>query len=155
MADAGRLPIEPEFVHHVGIVVKDMDRALATFKSLFGLEPGVDVLGKTAPVRIAFLRVGQMWIELLQPLEPNGEDLAAKVLRERGEGLHHLCFEISDIGEQLAALDAAGVALIDRVPRRGPTGLFGFLLPSAAHGVLVELLEHQEAEPDSTLRGDP
>jgi methylmalonyl-CoA epimerase len=150
-AGPGHLPVEPEFIHHVGIVVRDMDRAITTFKSVFGLEPGIDFVGKAFPVRMAFLRIGQMWIELLQPLEPDGDDPAATALRERGEGLHHLCFEVTDIGKGLAVLDAAGVPLADRVPRRGHAGLFGYLRADALHGVVVELLDHQGTDPDPTV----
>jgi methylmalonyl-CoA/ethylmalonyl-CoA epimerase len=90
-------------------------------------------------VRIGFLTVGESRIELV---EPTSEDTGvARFLASRGEGFHHVCFEVPDLAATLDELAAGGVELIDRAPRAGADGPVAFIHPRSAHGVLVELVE--------------
>ena len=128
---------------HVGIVVHNIDAALATYCNLLGFR----LLERTdAPahgVEIAFLDAGNGTIELLSP---TGDDSGtARFLARRGEGPHHVCFAVDDIEKMLAELRARGIRLIDEKPRPGIHGLVAFLHPQAAHGMMIELLQKTEA----------
>jgi methylmalonyl-CoA/ethylmalonyl-CoA epimerase len=94
-------------------------------------------------VRVAFLAVGESRIELLEPTSPDSP--VAKFLEKNGEGTHHVAYEVEDLEGALAELAAAGVKLIDQVPRRGAHGTrIAFLHPKATGGVLTELCEPGE-----------
>jgi len=128
---------------HVGVVVQSIDAALATYCGLLGFR----LLERTdAPdhgVEIAFLDAGHGTIELLSP---TGDDSGtARFLARRGEGPHHVCFAVDDIEMALAELRARGLRLIDEVPRPGIHGLVAFLHPQTAHGMMIELLQKDEA----------
>ncbi len=90
-------------------------------------------------VRIAFLAVGESKIELVEPTDTTTG--VARFLESKGEGFHHVCLEVADLRAALMRLEADGVELIDRIPRRGAEGPVGFLHPRSCHGVLVELIE--------------
>ncbi|HIA04551.1 MAG TPA: methylmalonyl-CoA epimerase, partial [Myxococcales bacterium] len=91
-------------------------------------------------LRIAFLKVGEVLLELLQPLHENSE--ISRFLEKRGEGIHHLCFQVDDIAESLSTLKEDGVRLINEEPVIGAEGCpVAFLHPKSCHGVLLELLE--------------
>jgi methylmalonyl-CoA epimerase len=94
-------------------------------------------------LKVAFVRAANLFIELLEPTDP--DSTVARFLERRGPGLHHLCFGTPDIREHLRDLKDKGVELIDESPRPGAHGEVAFLQPSAAVGVLVELLQ---APPD-------
>lgn len=82
----------------------------------------------------------------LELVEPGGEDSpVGRFLARRGEGLHHVCFAVDDIGAELARLGAAGFEMIDTAPRRGHGGLVAFVHPRGTHGVLIELLQRDLA----------
>lgn len=131
-------------IHHVGIAVHSADEAAERFGNLLGLEQGeryeLPELGVTA----LFLPVGEGNLELLEPV--GEESTVGKFLDKRGEGLHHVCFEVDDIEAALADLAAKGARLIDTRPRRGAGGhLVAFVHPKSTHGVLVELKQAQVA----------
>lgn len=90
-------------------------------------------------VRIAFLEVGESRVELVQPT--NGGTGVARFLEAKGEGVHHVCYEVRDVAAALERYAAAGVELIDAAPRRGAEGPVAFIHPRSGHGVLVELIE--------------
>ena len=129
-------------IDHIGVCVGAMDDAGAGWAALLG-RPVVDREDVAAVrTRVAFLRMpeGGAAVELICPLPGNaGLD---RFLAQRGDGLHHIAFAVSDIAAGLERLAAAGVELIDRAPRRGAGGhLVGFLHPRAVGGTLVELVE--------------
>jgi methylmalonyl-CoA epimerase len=90
-------------------------------------------------VTIAFLPVGESKVELVMPTD--GSTGVARFLEARGEGFHHLCLEVDDLGATLDRLSTQGVELIDRVPRAGAEGPVAFLHPRAGNGVMIELIE--------------
>jgi methylmalonyl-CoA epimerase len=90
-------------------------------------------------VRIAFLGVGESKVELVQPTDDTTG--VARFLANKGEGFHHVCFEVANLAEELTRLGIDGVELIDSAPRRGAEGPVAFLHPRSCHGVLVELIE--------------
>ena len=139
MEQAFGLPVVPRRVHHVAIVVRDMDAALAVYRDRLGLQLDVLLPIQSDGVRIAFLPVGESNIELVEPTDPATG--VARFLESRGEGFHHVCLEVDDVAAELGRLEASGLELIDRAPRRGAEGPVAFIHPRSCNGVLVELIE--------------
>jgi methylmalonyl-CoA epimerase len=129
----------PGRVHHVAVVVRDLDAALAFYRDRLRLELDVVMPIDTDGVRIGFLPVGESSIELVQPTR--ADTGVARFLESRGEGFHHVCLEVDDLGSELARLATEGIELIDTAPRRGAEGPVAFIHPRSCHGVLVELIE--------------
>ena len=123
-------------IHHVGIVVRNLEEAYAFYRDTLGLPVHKTAVVEDQGVKAALLTIGNSEIELLEPINLNGG--IAKFLQRRGEGLHHICFETTDVAAELAATKAKGIDLIDQTPRKGLAGMICFLHPRANHGVLVE-----------------
>jgi methylmalonyl-CoA/ethylmalonyl-CoA epimerase len=126
-------------VHHVALIVGSIDAALGLWRDQLGLELETVMDVPDDRVRIAFLGIGESKVELVEPTDDTTG--VARFLATKGEGFHHVCFEVPDIAAALGRLDAGGLELIDRVPRRGAEGPVAFIHPRAGHGVLVELIE--------------
>lgn len=126
-------------LHHVGVVVQSIDQALAFYRDTLGLHVHKEDTIQEQGVRAALLTLGDSEIELLEPVVPDTG--VARYLEKRGEGLHHVCFEVDDVDRDLSALKTMQVELIDQEPRIGIAGRICFLHPSAMDGVLVELAE--------------
>ena len=124
---------------HIGIAVEDLDSAIETYKTLgFTVESVEDVPG--FGVKVAFLPMESGSVELVQPV--TDDSAIAKFIEKKGQGIHHLCFEVEDIRAELARLEAAGVQLVDKEPRQGAHGtLVAFLHPKSTGGVLIELAQ--------------
>jgi methylmalonyl-CoA epimerase len=127
-------------VDHIGIVVRDITAALKVYQVALGLPLGETVDMADQQVRVAFLPIGESNIELVQPT--SDDTGVARYLAKRGEGIHHICIQVDDIEAALAQLKAQEVELIDKEPRQGAHGRVAFVHPKGAHGVLVELVEH-------------
>jgi methylmalonyl-CoA/ethylmalonyl-CoA epimerase len=123
-------------IHHVGVVVPDLDQAMRFWRDLLQLPLTKVAVVADQGVRAALLKVGESEIELLQPLDP--ENGVGKFLARRGGGLHHVCFETDDVARELETARAKGLDLIDQKPRPGLAGMICFLHPRATRGVLVE-----------------
>ncbi len=130
-------------IDHFGIVVHDLDDALATYCDILGFRLLERLDAPEHGVEIAFLDAGRTTIELLSPTDE--ESGTARFLARRGEGSHHVCFAVPDIAHTLKELRARGVRLIDETPRQGVHGLVAFLHPQTAHGVMIELLQKDRA----------
>ena len=126
-------------VHHVAVVVESIDRALSFYRDLLRLELESVVDIPSDRVRIAFLPVGEVKIELVEPTDDTTG--VARFLASKGEGFHHVCFEVDNLAESLLRLEIDGVELIDTAPRKGAEGPVAFIHPRSCHGVLVELIE--------------
>jgi methylmalonyl-CoA/ethylmalonyl-CoA epimerase len=126
-------------VHHVAVVVRDIEVALAFYRDTLGLTVELVLPIESDRVVIAFLAVGQTKIELVAPTDDTTG--VARFLASKGEGFHHVCVETPDVDATLADLAARGVEVIDREARRGAEGPVAFLHPRSCHGVLVELIE--------------
>lgn len=126
-------------VHHVALVVRDLDTALAFYRDTLRLPVELVLPIESDRVRIAFLPVGESKIELVEPTDDTTG--VARFLAQRGEGFHHLCLEVPDIAAELQRLASQGVELIDTDARRGAEGPVAFIHPRSGHGVLVELIE--------------
>ena len=129
-------------INHIGIAVNSIDEALKLYTDVLGLEvKGIEVVAEQK-VRTAIIPVGENKIELLESTDPEGA--IAKYVERRGEGLHHLAFEVSNIDEALKAMVNKGIALIDEKPRKGIEDTsIAFLHPKGTK-VLIELVEAGE-----------
>jgi methylmalonyl-CoA epimerase len=126
-------------IHHVGVAVDDLDAAIDRYRSLFGATVEHRARVEDQGVEAASLRVGRSRVELLAPLGPDTP--VGRFLAKRGPGMHHVAFEVDDVGAELARLVAAGAELIDESPRRGLFGLeVAFVHPEATGGVLAEFV---------------
>ncbi len=126
-------------VHHVAVVVRDLEASLGLYRDILGLAVETVLPIPTDRVTIAFLPVGESKVELVQPTDETTG--VARFLASKGEGFHHVCFEVPDLAGTLDRLMVDGVELIDTAPRRGAEGPVAFLHPRSCFGVLVELIE--------------
>ena len=126
-------------IHHLGVAVADLDAAVETYTRLFGAELEHRDTVVDQGVEAASLRVGDGRVELLASLGPDTP--VGKFLAKRGPGMHHVAFEVDDVGAELARLAEDGAQLIDERPRPGLFGLqVAFVHPDATGGVLAELV---------------
>ena len=126
-------------IHHVAVIVRDLDAALALYRDKLGLTVESVMDMAYDHVTIGFLPVGEVKIELVQPTDTTTG--SARFLESKGEGFHHVCFEVPDIQAALDKLASSGLTLIDMAPRKGGEGPVAFVHPKSCHGVLVELIE--------------
>lgn len=134
--------MKPIKINHVAIVVQDIDAALNFWEQTFGLELDHIEDVPSQKSKVAFLPLGESEIELVQPT--TSDSGLANFLEKRGEGMHHICIEVSDIDATLAELKSKGVRLINEVPEELPGRKMAFIHPKAANGVLVELYQLTE-----------
>ncbi len=129
-------------ISHIAIAVEDLETAKKAFETLVGSKVQVIEEVPDQKVKVGMIPVGESRLELAGPTDPSST--IAKFIEKRGEGIHHICFEVSDIKAELTRLKAAGFQLIDETPRRGADGhLIAFIHPRTTGGVLVELSEKQ------------
>ena len=127
------------YIDHVGVAVKDIEAALEFFKKVFDVPDAKIELMEDQGVRATLIEVGQTRLELL---EPTGlESGVGRFIERRGEGLHHLAFNVTDISGKLQTLQTLGVDLIDQTPREGLSGTIAFVHPRSVFGILTELVE--------------
>jgi methylmalonyl-CoA/ethylmalonyl-CoA epimerase len=130
-------------IHHVAIAVRNLDKALNLYESLFGLKASKIETVPEQGVKTALIPVGDgSKIEFLEPIDPNGG--VAKFLKSRGEGIHHICLEVDNIDQTLNTIAEKGCQLIDKESRKGPDGRIGFIHPKSTKGVLIELTQTNE-----------
>ena len=126
-------------VHHVALIVRSIDDALGLWRDQLGLELETVMDIPQDRVRIAFLGIGESKVELVEPIDDTTG--VARFLAGKGEGFHHVCFEVPDLAAALRRLAGEGLELIDPAPRRGAEGPVAFVHPRSGHGVLIELIE--------------
>jgi methylmalonyl-CoA epimerase len=140
-------------IDHIGIAVRDLRAALAAYETVMDLEPsGIEEV-PGFKTRVAMVSVGESRLEFLEPMADDSP--IAGFIKKRGEGIHHLCFQVEDIAAELHRLKAGRIRLIDESPRPGAAGcLVAFLHPSGTAGVLIELsqppsrpVEREPADP--------
>jgi len=126
-------------VHHIALIVRSIETALGLWRDTLHLELESVMDIPTDRVRIAFLGVGESKVELVEPTDDSTG--VARFLESKGEGFHHVCFEVPNLAETLLRLEIDGLELLDTSPRRGAEGPVAFIHPRSCHGVLVELIE--------------
>ena len=127
-------------LEHIGIAVKDFAAANALFTKLLNAEPYKTEEVASEGVNTAFFKMGEAKIELLEGLTP--DSAITKFLEKKGEGIHHLAFEVEDIYAEMERLRAEGFTLLNEQPKRGADNkLVCFVHPKTANGVLIELCQ--------------
>lgn len=128
-------------IEHLGIAVQSIADVLPYYTDVLGLEFYKEEVVEDQKVKTAFLKVGEVKIELLEPTSP--ESTIQKFLDNGGKGVHHVAFKVEDgVANALAQCDAQGIRLIDKAPRGGADGLkIAFLHPKSTCGILTELCE--------------
>ena len=126
---------------HVGVVVTELDDAIALYTSVFGMRVTLRAGNEELGIVAAFLDMDGAELELIAPTR--GDSMVSKFLADRGPGLHHLAYAVTDIRAALADAKSRGLELIDEVPRIGLHGVpIAFIHPRSVGGVLTELVEH-------------
>ena len=132
--------MKPTHIEHIGIAVKDLEATIKYYETVLGLECYSIEVVADQKVKTAFFMIGQTKIELLESTDPEGP--IGKFIEKKGEGIHHLAFAVNGLESALADVEASGVQLIDKTPRKGAEGLsIAFLHPKSTCGVLTELCE--------------
>lgn len=132
----------PSKIAHIGIAVRSIERALPFYTEQLGLTlEGIEEV-ESEQVKVAFLKIGESMLELLEPLS---ESSAIHTYLERnGEGIHHVALEVDNIEERLKNLQDGGIRLINEEPKLGANNSkIAFLHPKSTYGVLYELCEHK------------
>ncbi len=127
-------------IEHIGIAVRDLAAGNELFRKLLGSEHYKTESVESEHVTTSFFQIGESKIELLVATDP--ESPIAKFIEKRGEGIHHIAFEVHDIRAEIARLEAEGFIPLNREPKRGADNkLVAFLHPKSSNGVLVELCQ--------------
>ncbi|GAA6768761.1 methylmalonyl-CoA epimerase [Flavobacterium sp. CGRL1] len=127
-------------IEHIGIAVKNMDDANVLFEKLLGVPSYKEEIVESEGVLTSFFQTGTNKIELLMATNP--ESPIAKFLEKKGEGIHHIAFDVEDIHAEISRLKNEGFVLINEVPKKGADNkLVVFLHPKNTNGVLVELCQ--------------
>jgi methylmalonyl-CoA/ethylmalonyl-CoA epimerase len=131
-------------IDHIGIAVKSLNDALDTYKRVYGLEAIKIETHKNTNLKIAFIKVGEVLIELLEPIEP-GIGRIGRLLEEKGEGFDHIAFRVEDIDHAMDRLKQIEVPLRDKEPRDGADeSRIAFIEPTSTQNVLTELVERKQ-----------
>lgn len=128
-------------LHHTGVVVMDLDDAAAKYRAL-GFVDGERMSVPEQAIEAIVYPAGEgRYLELISPTDAEGP--IAKFMGKRGEGMHHVAYQVDDLAGELDRLKAAGVRLIDEAPRQGAHAgwLIAFIHPESTNGVLVELVQ--------------
>jgi methylmalonyl-CoA/ethylmalonyl-CoA epimerase len=129
-------------VEHIGIAVKDFTQSIPLFESLLNTNCYKQEIVETEQVNTAFFKQGETKIELLQSLTPDG--VIAKFIDKKGEGIHHIAFDVEDIYAEMERLKKEGFVLLNEMPKNGADNkLVCFLHPKGTNGVLIELCQEK------------
>lgn len=130
-------------LEHIGIAVKDLEKSNQLFSLLFNQAPYKTEEVESEGVRTSFFKSGESKIELLESTNPTSS--IAKFLEKKGEGIHHLAFEVENIEEEIARLQKEGFVLIHKEPKDGADNKrIAFLHPKSTNGVLIELCQEKK-----------
>jgi methylmalonyl-CoA/ethylmalonyl-CoA epimerase len=127
-------------INHIAIAVNNIEEAAKFYQNVMGLHlSGIEVV-KAQKTRVGFFKIGESNIELVQPSEPDSP--VAKYLESKGQGIHHICFEVDDVEAEVKAFLEKGAAMVDQKPRPGAHDTkVAFVHPKSSNGVLIELCE--------------
>jgi len=132
-------------IEHLGIAVTNIEESIKTFERLLGTSCYKIEEVNSEAVKTAFFQIGESKIELLQPTDPSSA--IAKFLEKRGQGIHHVAFDVEDINSEILRLESEGFVLIYQSPKDGADNkLIAFLHPKSTEGMLVELCQEKPNE---------
>ena len=127
-------------IEHLGIAVKDINTSNELFSKLLNTQPYKEESVESEGVITSFFKVGESKIELLQATNP--ESPIAKFIEKKGEGIHHIAFNVSDIDAEISRLQDEGFELIHKAPKKGADNMMiAFLHPKSTNGVLIEICQ--------------
>jgi len=127
-------------INHIALAVESIDDAAKFYQNCLGLELSGTEIVSAQKTKVGFFQIGSSNIELVQPAEPDSP--LHKFLTTRGQGIHHICFEVDDIEAEIKSLLEKGAAMIDQQPRPGAHNTkVAFIHPKSSNGVLIELVE--------------
>ncbi len=130
-------------LEHIGIAVKDLDKAKKLFENLFHTAPYKDEIVKSEGVVTTFFKVGDIKIELLSGIQSNNP--IDKFIHKKGEGIHHIAFEVDDIVKESDRLKEKGFILINDQPKSGADNkLINFIHPKSTGGILIEICQEKK-----------
>lgn len=131
-----------EKLEHIGIAVRDINNATSLFSALLGVTPYKTEEVQSEGVRTTFFALSGVKFELLEATRPDSP--IAKFIEKRGEGIHHLAFQVSDISESIRSYQQKGFKMINEVPKDGADNkTIAFMHPGSSNGVLVELCQEK------------
>jgi methylmalonyl-CoA/ethylmalonyl-CoA epimerase len=132
-------------IEHIGIAVKNLDQANALYTQLLNTPPYKQEAVESEQVMTSFFQKGPNKIELLEATHP--DSAIARFIEKKGEGIHHIAFDVDDIHAEMARLKAAGFQLLNEKPKRGADRkLVCFIHPKSTQGVLIELCQQIPAD---------
>ncbi|WP_300663790.1 methylmalonyl-CoA epimerase [Fluviicola sp.] len=130
-------------IEHIGIAVKNLDDAILTYTKLLGTECYKTEAVESEGVKTAFFQVGESKIELLEASSENSP--IAKFIEKKGEGIHHIAFDVTNIEESMKELSSRGFQLLNEQPKNGADNkLVAFIHPKSSNGVLIELCQEKK-----------
>jgi methylmalonyl-CoA/ethylmalonyl-CoA epimerase len=130
-------------VEHIGIAVKNLEVSIPLFEKLLNTSCYKTELVETEQVNTAFFRQGETKIELLESIDPQG--VIARYIEKKGEGIHHIAFDVDDINAEMKRLQQEGFVLLHEQPKNGADNkLVCFLHPKSSNGVLIELCQEKK-----------
>ena len=135
--------MELTHIEHIGIAVSNLEESIKYYEEVLGLKCYAVEEVADQMVKTAFFKVGQTKIELLESTSPEGP--IGKYIEKKGEGIHHIAFNVNNLHAALKEAEEKGIRLIDKEPRKGAEGLdIAFLHPKSTNGVLTELCTHKD-----------
>ena len=135
-------------IEHIGIAVSNLEKSNALFSKIFGKPPYKTEVVESEGVSTSFFLSGENKIELLEAI--TSDSPIARFIEKRGEGIHHIAFDVDDIVAEMSRLEAEGFVLLNKIPKAGADNkLVCFLHPKGTNGVLIELC--QERKPGEQL----
>jgi len=128
-------------IQHIGLAVTDLDASIALYEQVFGVAIEHRERSESEGIEAATFHVGDVQIELMEPTREDSP--VGRFIARRGEGVHHIAYQVYDVGAALSRIQAAGLETLDTVARPGLAGtMVGFIHPKSVSGVLTELVEH-------------
>ena len=130
-------------INHIGIAVKNLDEAIKKYQKVLGIDPDEVIRSPEMDMGVAMYSLNDVKIEVMEPTKQEGP--IARFIDSRGEGIHHICFEVEDIDEKINYLLGEGIRLVDEKARQGIDGMVAFIHPKEMNSVLIELLQQTES----------
>jgi methylmalonyl-CoA/ethylmalonyl-CoA epimerase len=128
-------------ISHLGVAVRGLEEAREFYRHVLGLESSEPIIGGEGTIKVSMVNTGNTVIELLQPI--GSEGVMARFLEKKGEGFHHICYEVDDIDAAIAAVKSKGLEVLGE-PKPGAEGMTAFIHPRDTHGVLIEFVEKED-----------
>lgn len=129
-------------IEHLGFAVQDANEAIPVFNKIFGTEPYKIETVESEKVKTIFYQVGPNKIELLESTDPDG--VIAKFIAKKGQAMHHVAFDVTNIDEEIARLKEEGFQFINENPKQGADNkIIAFLHPATTNGILIELCQEK------------